>query len=318
VRKIGDFKVERIGGVPRTGSAVDLSKPPACVLHTTQCSWDAAIAAYRGGLKAPTFQIGPHRIAQLVPLGEAAAALESVRGVGPETNLWARVQVEIVFTVDEKRHRRTWMPNGPTTDVLVALMRFLEEDCDIPLERPFGAEDVLEGLLASKDFKHRRSGKWGTAAGYYGHLDMPENAHWDPGNLDYGELFKRARNVANVRRTLRIALPRMTGDDVADAQRLLQHNRFGNFAPGEINGRFGLLTAQACARAKFALGYPDDEIVATCGPLLRELLSGKRKLPPEFRARRAARLAKKRFKQTVHEATREIHAEHGPLAPPPS
>lgn len=317
VRKIGQFRVERIGGIPRTGSAVDLSRPPACVLHTTQCSWDDAIAAYRGGLKSPTFQIGPHRIAQLVPLGEAAAALESVRGVGPETNLWARVQVEIVFTVNEQRHRRSWIPDGPTTDVLVALMRFLKEDCDIPLQRPFAAEEVMEGLLASKDYPRRHSGKWGSAAGYYGHVDLPENAHWDPGNLDYQELFERARKLGNVSRTLRIALPRMTGGDVEETQRLLQNNRFGNFAPGEIHGRFGLLTAQACARAKFALGYPDDEIVGTCGPLLREFLSGKRKLPPDFRARRAARQTKKRFKKTAFDAKREIHPEHGPLDVPP-
>jgi hypothetical protein len=306
VDRIGEFRVERIRDVHRTGSSVDLAKPPVCVMHTTQTTWDKAVARFRSELTAPTFQIAPNRIGQCVPLGEAAAALKSQRG-GGETNLWTRVQIEIVFSVTDPPHRRPWLPDEGLLAVLVPLMRFLREDCDIPLERPFPHDDLLEGTLASEAHAPRHSGKWGHAPGYWGHVEVPENDHWDPGNLDYRELFERAKNVQNVARTLRIALPRMTGEDVEEAQRLLERNPFGNFAPGPINRTFGLLTAQACSRAKFALGYPQDDIKGTFGPTLKAFLSGKRGLPPDYRARRAARKAKAGFRSPAFEASREIH-----------
>jgi len=307
VKKIGEFPVERIEGVHRTGSSVDLSKPPVCVLHTTQGTWANSIAVYRKKLTAPTFQVAAHRIGQCVPLGEAAAALESKHG-GVETNLWTRAQIEVVFSVTDPPHRGRWMLDEGTLATLVAVMRKLHEDCDIPFERAFEFEETLAGTLASPDYERRHVGKWGHVPGYWGHVEVPENAHWDPGNLDYDILFERARKLTDVARTLRIALPRMTGADVEEAQRLLEHNPYGNFAPGPVTGRYGLLTAQAASRAKFALGYPTQDIKGTFGETLRAFLSGKKKLPPDYRARRVARRAKTGLQAPTFEARREIHA----------
>ena len=289
VQQIGDFRVERPGGVLRTGASVDLSRPPICVIHTTQCPWDVAIRAFRTKLSTPTFQVGPRRIAQFIPLGEMAGALQNLSG-GVETNRWARVQIEVVFTVVDPTHRRPFLFDDAILAPLVALMRMLREDCGIPFERPFPPDPVMEGRLATFDFARRHSGKWGREAGYFGHLEAPENDHWDPGNLDYAKLFERASELQHISRTLRLLTPLMKGPDVENAQRLLTRNRFANFAPGPVTGVFNLVTAQAAARAKWALGYPTDLCVGIYGQKLENFLTGRRRLPPDHRARRLARV----------------------------
>jgi peptidoglycan hydrolase-like protein with peptidoglycan-binding domain len=104
-------------------------------------------------------------------------------------------------------------------------------------------------------------------------------------------------------------LPRMTGEDVKEAQRLLEKNPYGNFAPGPVTGTFGLLTAQASARAKRALGYPPNEIVGTFGAALRDYLSGRKKLPRDYQARRLARRAATGFRSPGLEARRDVHPD---------
>jgi hypothetical protein len=31
----------------------------------------------------------------------------------------------------------------------------------------------------------------------YGHVDIPDNDHWDPGSLEYAQLFQMVRDVTN-------------------------------------------------------------------------------------------------------------------------
>ena len=288
VQEIGDFRVERITNVLRTGASVDLSRPPVCVLHTTQCTWDQAISRFRSELTTPTFQVGPRRIGQLTPLGEMAGALANLGG-GVETNRWARVQIEIVFSVTDPPHRRPWLLDEALVAPLTALMRMLRNDCGIPFERPFSAEPQMNGVLASVAYARRHSGKWGSEAGYFGHVEVPENDHWDPGNLDYAKLFERASALEHISRTLQLTAPFMKGPDVENAQRLLTRNRFANFAPGPVTGVYNFVTAQAAARAKWTLGYPKFLCVGIYGQKLERFLSGRRGLPPDYRARRLAR-----------------------------
>ena len=58
-------------------------------------------------------------------------------------------------------------------------------------------------------------------------------------------------------RTLSLTTPHTTGDDVKYAQNLLKRAGYYKAASG---GEFGPLTAQACYRAKYWLGYakPDQ------------------------------------------------------------
>jgi len=93
-------------------------------------------------------------------------------------------------------------------------------------------------------------------------------------------------------RTLKLTSPATTGPDVEAAQTLLSQNVFElNFQPGPVDGEFGPLTAGACKRAKWTLGYPEGDILPTYGDKLGGLLSGASTLPPSFAKRRTQRAA---------------------------
>ena len=118
-----------------------------------------------------------------------------------------------------------------------------------------------------------------------------------------------------------LTTPHMAGVAVRDAQWLLAgHNRFEGLAPykdGPIDSEYGPLTAQATKRAKFWLGYPLTACDGTFGQTIYEYLRANhwRPLPPEYRTRRAERLAEaantpglKAFKA----AEKEIGYKEGP------
>jgi len=74
------------------------------------------------------------------------------------------------------------------------------------------------------------------------------------------------------------------GPRVKALQELLVHNHTGRrFYYGKLDGQFGALTRQACARAKWWLGYSTCEPVA--GDLLEGFLTGKRALTAAMKQR---------------------------------
>lgn len=93
--------------------------------------------------------------------------------------------------------------------------------------------------------------------------------------------------------TLGLTTPLRTGEEVEHAQRLLaddgNRSRFGNFHPGPADGEFGEMTARACKRAKYWLGYPTAKIAGTYGDRLDGFLTGRRDLPYLYVLRRARR-----------------------------
>src|SRR5881227_1653811 len=88
---------------------------------------------------------------------------------------------------------------------------------------------------------------------------------------------------------MQLANPHVIGPDVLEAQELLAKNPYGAFDAGKPDGEYGELTAGAVQRAKWELGYPANARDTTFGPQLRAFLSGKKQLPPAFKARRAQR-----------------------------
>ena len=90
--------------------------------------------------------------------------------------------------------------------------------------------------------------------------------------------------------------PKMHGVPVRDAQYLLKgNNRFEGLAPykhGKIDQVYGPLTAQATARAKYWLGYPERAIDGVYGQTLYEYMRPQhwRPLPLAYRLRREQRL----------------------------
>lgn len=181
------IKVEHVP-CPHPNLKVDVTKPAAGVMHTTEgSSIDGALAVFKQH-DTPHFVVGPGRILQLVPLGYAAAALKHIGS--PPTNEWARVQIELVGFSQEHQ----WQPGGATREALVKLLAACRDFAGIPLLRPF-PDAMPPKPWATSSFKRRLSGRWGSTAGWFGHIEIPENDHWDPGWLAWGSLLAAAGNL---------------------------------------------------------------------------------------------------------------------------
>src|SRR5436190_10169676 len=87
-----------------------------------------------------------------------------------------------------------------------------------------------------------------------------------------------------MRRTLILTTPMCTGEDVKFAQQVLK--RRGDYE-GEIDGEFGILSAQASRQAQFELGYARPR--AGFGTPLEKLLTRKATPTAAMKARSAQR-----------------------------
>lgn len=179
---------------PNPGGAVSEGAPPTGVIHTIEGSLDSGLAVFRVHY-APHFTLDGQRIIQLVPLGTMAGALENHPG-GVETNSIARAQIELAGHSSEQ----SWICDDATSDALADLLATLADAAGIPLERPF--PDAMPAKpWATYDFSRRKAGKWGHVAGWYGHVEVPENAHWDPGAFEWSTILERANALAGTSRT---------------------------------------------------------------------------------------------------------------------
>ena len=95
------------------------------------------------------------------------------------------VQVECIGYAEEK----SWQFQEPVKDFIASLMMVCEAEYGIPLTRPW--PDAVYGRAKAK-IRIDTLGKFGTIAGWFGHGDVPENDHWDPGQLRFSLLFQRA------------------------------------------------------------------------------------------------------------------------------
>lgn len=180
-------------------SKVDLTKPRAGVLHTTECNFGGAMQVFHQhyaphflvgvnarhlaalhpatATKTPPQPTGVAEIVQMVPIGAIGAALVT-------DNAWAIAQIEMVGYAQEQ----PWLPEAGTLDALASLMLVLRDQLGIPLSHPWRDGDY--GRYG--DNPHRNSGKFGTVAGWYGHGDVPKNKHWDPGCVLWSKIFAHA------------------------------------------------------------------------------------------------------------------------------
>lgn len=144
------------------------------VLHTTEGSSAAgAIGAYRQHNSWPHFTVAPHGVYQHVDTGLAARALKNPPG-GVHTNRLHAIQIEIVgFAAKPK--------DAATLAHLRALLRWLEQKHGVPQRFPAGP-------LTWPAKSHRPVGVWAAEGGYYGHQQVPENDHVDPGVLTPADL----------------------------------------------------------------------------------------------------------------------------------
>ncbi|HYV02564.1 MAG TPA: hypothetical protein VEM93_09580 [Actinomycetota bacterium] len=91
-------------------------------------------------------------------------------------------------------------------------------------------------------------------------------------------------------KTIGLTDPLTTGEDVKTVQRLLVENPFQDFKPGEIDGKYGTITAHATNSAKWLLGMRKKELNNLFGPVLHDYLSGAQGLPLLNKIRRQRRL----------------------------
>jgi hypothetical protein len=165
---------------------VRLSKnPPNLILHTTEGGTSLG-TAYRVWDHPPQFAVGDGKIVQLFPT--------NCKGYSVDTQDDLAMQVEIA----ENSRLALWLPSSSSLEPLVALMAFLHKHglVTTAVRRPDRQNWplVLDRLPAAVDTYYRRHGPW-PATGVYGHVEIPDDEHWDPGSLNYPGLFAMVESV---------------------------------------------------------------------------------------------------------------------------
>ena len=181
----GEFKVYQ-DDCPHSNKKVRLNVPRAGIIHTVQGGWSGGMSVFERHY-APHFILGVDQedhskvhIAQLVPIGYIGSALKA------HNNL-AIVQIEITgFCKTE-----LWRPDETTCEALASLMVVCEKEFGIPLSHPWPDSDWGR----AGDNPHRHSGKFGKVAGWFGHVDVPDNDHYDPGQLEWSYIFDLAKKL---------------------------------------------------------------------------------------------------------------------------
>jgi hypothetical protein len=166
-----------------------IKDPPNLCLHTTEGGTSLG-DRYKSWEFPPNFAVGDGKIVQLFPLGYASEAVDTKDGY--------LLQVEIAYTVGGKPANLIYLPPPSSLDPLVALVAFLHKRGLITtgLRRPNPTWPVAldRGPQAVPSYYRRTDGTW-AASGVYGHVEMPDDEHWDPGSFDYPTFFGLVQDV---------------------------------------------------------------------------------------------------------------------------
>lgn len=148
-------------------------KPFRIVHHTTEgSSASGAFAAFKKNRSDPHFTVDHARIVQHIDTAEGGRALANRKG-GVQTNRHAAIQIEVVgFAGADKKKA--------TLKHVARLCRWLEQQHGIPASWAAGPPKTHN---KGKDpGGHKRDPAiWTSTGGHYGHSQVPENIHWDPG-----------------------------------------------------------------------------------------------------------------------------------------
>lgn len=158
-------------------------RPPIGVGHTTETRF---VPRYRPQT-APVWTVGSlsplrpgSQIVQHLPVGRFACALRNAPG-GIETNRRARSQIEVVgFSAIEP-----WMVTDRLQRAqLASLLEWHARHLGVPERRPWPDDHRSHSLpWAVEDNYWRVNSKYGEEAGWFYHLEVPENTHWDMGSF---------------------------------------------------------------------------------------------------------------------------------------
>lgn len=177
--KVGGVSVER---VPTLTEESILSFPRKAVLHTTEGSFESAMAVFAAH-NQPNVLFGrdsskKFRIIEYGGIGKMGRALEHPAGT-PETNRACVFQIEvagfrqigkeILLSPDKKEM------DLEARKVLAAIWAQVAKLGGVPLVRGGNGTRSLSN--------------WTTKPGWFGHVEVPNNDHSDPGGHEYKKTF---------------------------------------------------------------------------------------------------------------------------------
>lgn len=157
---------------------------PNLVLHTTETD------GYIETLKYPSqWQTGEGIIGQHIKLGLAGDSVWTYDTILQQIEMVGRSKLGL------------WLPGEPTLGPTVALVAWLHKKGLIRtgVSRPARLKDlplVLDkGPQAVKSYYRRMVPD---EPGVYGHVDIKDNTHWDPGSFDYDTFLSRVMTAINL------------------------------------------------------------------------------------------------------------------------
>lgn len=161
--------------VPISGGAGPYATGPFRIVHHTTEGSTArgAFEAYRQARVDPHFTVDHQGIYQHIDTAVAARSLRNRSDLPPETNLLSAIQIEVVgFAHLPKR--------AATLEHLARLCRWIEATHAVAPRWPNGLpKPARDGRDPGG---HNRDPRvWSAESGHYGHCQVPENVHWDPG-----------------------------------------------------------------------------------------------------------------------------------------
>jgi N-acetylmuramoyl-L-alanine amidase len=150
------------------------SGPVRIVHHTTEgASASTAMAAYAAKRADPHFTVDRTNIYQHIDTGTGARALRNGPG-GIETNRLSAVQIEVVGFAGKPKSKAT-LAN------VARLCRWIEATHGVPRVWPAGLPKPATAMGKDPGGHNRSASTWLANGGHYGHSQVPENVHWDPG-----------------------------------------------------------------------------------------------------------------------------------------
>src|SRR5215472_2091713 len=148
--------------------------PFKIVHHTTEgASADDAFAAYQNTTNIPHFTVDDMTIFQHVDTDAAASALRHPAGT-TETNRSSAVQIELVGFAGSPK-------NPASLKNMARLCRWIETTHNVPQQWPNGFPNPPTPDGQDPGGHNRNQDNWDTKGGHYGHSQVPNNTHWDPG-----------------------------------------------------------------------------------------------------------------------------------------
>lgn len=181
IRKLpGGIKVERRPADKDWGE-VDLDSPPKACGHTTETTGLPSYGA--GQTDAPTFTVGEDTVWQHRGLGKSCGTLRNDAGGVPQTNRFIRLQFELIGFSS----RESWLPRSPfQLEALAAIKELAQDELDVPRDHVW-PDQQEDGILATESYRRRQS-KFPSVPGWYAHVEIPENDHWDWGSLLWSDI----------------------------------------------------------------------------------------------------------------------------------